>query len=135
MRDLRYAWRSLSKRPLLVSLTVGSLGLGIGACTAVFTLVDAVILRSIQVPNPDRLVQISSLDAQNRAGYIGFTARDLIDRAEIFAGTCAFLTPQVAVTIEREIQPMAALALSGRCFDVLGSGCCSPRLACSDSPA
>jgi predicted permease len=128
MRELGYAWRGLSKRPLLFGLTVGSLALGIGACTAVFTLVDAVILRPIQVSNPDRLIGISSLDAQNRAGYIGFTARDLIDRADIFAGTCAFLTPQVAVTIEREIQPMAALALSGRCFDVLSVRAAAGRL-------
>ena len=118
--ELRFAWRGLLKRPLTFGLTVGSLALGIGACTAVFTLVNAVILRSVQVRNPDRLIQISSLDSHNRAGYIGFTARDLIDRADIFAGTCAFLTPQVAVTIQREIQPMAAVALSGRCFDVLG---------------
>jgi predicted permease len=128
MRDLRYAWRGLSKRPLLFGLTVGSLALGIGACTAVFTLVDAVVLRSIQVPDPDRLVQISSLDAQNRAGYIGFAARDVIDRADVFAGTCAFLTPQVAVTIDREIQPMAGLALSGQCFDVLGVRAAAGRL-------
>ena len=128
MCELRYAWRGLSKRPLLFGLTVGSLALGIGACTAAFTLVDVVILRSIQVSNPERLVQISSLDAQNRAGYIGFTARDIIDRADTFAGTCAFLTPQVAVTMEREIQPMAALALSDRCFDVLGVRAAAGRL-------
>jgi predicted permease len=128
MREIGFAWRGLSKRPLLFGLTVGSLALGIGACTAVLTLVDAVILRPIQVSNPDRLIQISSFDGQNRAGYIGFTARDLIDRADIFAGTCAFLTPQVAVTIERETQPMAALALSGRCFDVLSVQAAAGRL-------
>jgi predicted permease len=120
MRELKYAWRGLSKRPLLFGLTIGSLALGIGACTAVFTLLDAVVLRPIRVSDPDRLIQISSLDAQNRSGYIGFSARDLIDKADIFAGTCAFLTPQVAATIDQDIRPMAALALSGRCFDVLG---------------
>src|SRR5215208_3799237 len=104
-RELQFAWRGLSKRPLLFGLTVGSLALGIGACTAVFTLLDAVILRSIRVPHPDRLVQISSLDARNRAGYIGFSARELIDQADSFSGTCAFLTPQVATTIERDIRP------------------------------
>ena len=128
MRELKYAWRGLSKRPLLFGLTIGSLALGIGACTTVFTLLDAVILRSIPVANPDRLIQIASLDSQNRAGYIGLSARDFIDRADIFAGTCAFLTPQVAATIERDIRPMAAVALSGRCFEVLGVRAAAGRL-------
>jgi predicted permease len=128
MRELRYAWRGLSKRPLIFGLTVGSLALGIGTCTAVFTLVDTIILRAIHVSRPDRLVQIATADPQGRAGYVGFAARDAVDRTEIFDGTCAFLTPGVTATVERDIRPIAALALSGQCFDVLGIRAAAGRL-------
>ena len=59
--DLRYAVRSLRKRPLLASVAALTLGLGIGGATAVFSVVDAVMLRSLPFEDPDRLVRIWEL--------------------------------------------------------------------------
>src|SRR4029079_5420172 len=55
-RDLRYAFRGLTRSPLFTSVALLSIALGIGANTAIFTLVDEVLLRRLPVKNPDQLV-------------------------------------------------------------------------------
>ncbi|HVS51532.1 MAG TPA: ABC transporter permease [Opitutaceae bacterium] len=64
MSDLRYALRSLAKSPVFTSVAVLSLALGIGANTAIFSLVNAILLSSLPVPNPQelRVLQWTGLD-------------------------------------------------------------------------
>jgi putative ABC transport system permease protein len=57
-QDIRYAWRSMLKSPAFVAVTVVSLGLGIGANTAIFSIVDHVLLRKLPVREPDRLYSL-----------------------------------------------------------------------------
>ncbi len=56
LQDVRYGLRQLRKAPVLVAVAVVSLALGIGANTAIFTLIDAVMLQSLPVRDPGRLV-------------------------------------------------------------------------------
>jgi len=56
IRDLRYAFRGLARSPLFTSVALVSIALGIGANTAIFTLVDEVLLRRLPVKNPEQLV-------------------------------------------------------------------------------
>ncbi|HLJ50553.1 MAG TPA: ABC transporter permease [Bryobacteraceae bacterium] len=58
LKDLRYAFRAIRKSPGFTSIVVISLALGIGANTAVFTLIDAVMLRSLPVRSPEELVSV-----------------------------------------------------------------------------
>jgi putative ABC transport system permease protein len=70
-RDLRYAWRGLVRSPLFTAVAVVSIALGIGANTAIFTLVDQVLLRRLPVKQPDELVlftQRGSHYGNNRGG-------------------------------------------------------------------
>ncbi len=64
-KDFRFAWRGLARSPGFALVAILTLALGIGASTAVFTLVDGVLLRPLPYPAPDRLV---SLDHEGRGG-------------------------------------------------------------------
>src|SRR5438105_5913598 len=65
-RDLKYAIRGLSRSPLFTSVALLSIALGIGANTAIFTLVDEVLLRRLPVRNPQELVLFNG--ARNHYG-------------------------------------------------------------------
>lgn len=58
-RDIRYCWRTWRKNPLFVAMAVLSLALGIGANTAIFSVMDAVMLRALPVRDPGRLVVLN----------------------------------------------------------------------------
>src|SRR5919202_5455171 len=58
-RDLRYAWRGLTRAPLFTLVALVSIALGIGANTAIFALVDEVLLRLMPVQHPEQLVLFS----------------------------------------------------------------------------
>ena len=85
-RDLRFSVRSLRKRPGFTIVVVLSLALGIGANTAIFSLVDGIIFRSLPVPNPGGLVTIdiaaSRLTRFGASSYLDWV--DLSTRSKSF---------------------------------------------------
>jgi predicted permease len=68
LNDLRFAVRTLGKSPAFTAVSVLCLALGIGANTAVFSLLDAVLLRPLPVPEPDRLAIVEGFAAAGRGG-------------------------------------------------------------------
>src|SRR5688500_15491413 len=60
LKDLRYGFRMLAKTPAFTVVAVLSLALGIGANTTVFSLMDAVMLRSLPVANPEEIVEVAT---------------------------------------------------------------------------
>ena len=123
LRDVRYAARRLVRTPMFTIATVITLALGIGANTAIFTLVNGVLLRPLPFPEPDRLVglwqtapgvNIKDLNA-SRADYITYRedARTLADVA-IFQGSA------VTVTGQGEPERVETLVATFRLLPLLG---------------
>jgi predicted permease len=93
-QDFRYAIRQLMRSPGFAAAVVGTLALGIGATTAIFTLVYATLLRSLPFPEADRIVRIHDvrLQGQSTGGLVG-AARyyDLEARSKLFESTGFFI--------------------------------------------
>ncbi len=81
-QDLRYAFRSLSKKPGFTTVVALTLALGIGANTAIFSFVNAVLLRPFPYRDPDRLVILRNQDPKRGADLVSPSIRDYLDYRE-----------------------------------------------------
>ncbi|HXV64240.1 MAG TPA: ABC transporter permease [Vicinamibacteria bacterium] len=125
LRDLRFALRSLGKAPALTAVAVVSLGLGIGANTAVFTLFDQVLLRSLPVQDPGALVMVAtrgthigSNRGSNSVSYPMY--KDYRERNEVFDGVLCRRGEVVNVAFKESTERAEAEMASGNYFEVLG---------------
>ena len=124
-RDLRYTARVLVKNPVFTAVAVLTLALGIGANTAIFTLLDQILLRLLPVKNPQQLVQLNmegrhygSTWGWNTISYPMF--RDFQDHNEVFSGMfCRFPTP-VSLTFGGQAERVDGELVSETYFSVLG---------------
>ncbi len=128
-QDIRYALRQFGKAPGFAAVAIITLALGIGANTAIFSLLDQALLRSLPVKDTDRLVVL-----QSRGSFNGHTSsrtdenfsfsypmyRDLRDRNSVFSGLIATTWAQVGVQWHNQPELVAAELVSGNYFDTLG---------------
>jgi predicted permease len=121
MIDLRLALRSLRATPIVSVVAVLSLALGIGANTAIFSLVDSLLLRALPVADPQRLAVVNDADAT--AGQPSWTYAiwdNIRQRAQIFDGACAWSSLRFNLAQGGELQPVDGLFVTGAYFSTLG---------------
>jgi len=123
--DTRYALRGLRRSPLFAVVAVLSLALGIGANTAIFTLLDQVLLRKLPVRDPDRLVMIYQR-ANNMGSNMGSRMnsyplyQDLQQKAESITDViCRRIVP-ASVAVDNQTERVEAELVSGNYFTALG---------------
>jgi predicted permease len=127
--DLRFSARSFLRSPGFTAVTLLSLALGIGATTAVYSLVDQVILHSLPVREPEHLVLVDWNGDDLITGAMGSfnlmpypICRDLQQQTQLFDGVLCRAEIQVNLTAGGDPRPVAAEIVSGSYFPVLGVG-------------
>ncbi len=123
LQDIRYGARVLLKSRGFAAVAVLSLALGIGANTAIFSLVDKLLLRSLPVEAPDELVLLTSESVNphfvnNIFSYPDYA--DYRDQNEVLSGLTAFIQMPEKLGSEDHPEQVLAEIVSGNYFDVLG---------------
>src|SRR5579872_1772222 len=124
VQDLRCAFRSMRRNPGFTAAVVLSIGLGAGANTAMFSVVNAVLLRPLAFRDPGRLVQIwehPSGGVHDRAQSSGPDYNDFRDQSSSFEGLTALIPSfTFALTAPGEPMVLRCAAFSPQFFDVFG---------------
>src|SRR6185436_16788844 len=130
LQDVRYGLRVMRKNPGFSLVAVMSLTLGIGANTLIFSLLNAVLLRSLPVQEPDSLVvlKVAKPDRQSEASFSYPLYRDLRDQNTVFSDVVAHNVVPVTITTETESERATTELVSGNFFTTLGVNAAQGRL-------
>jgi putative ABC transport system permease protein len=124
LMDLRYAVRTLRRQPGFLIAAVLSLALGIGANTAIFSLIDAVLLRALPVSEPDRLVQLTRIYANGHTGtsFSWPLFQYLQESTHTFSGMFAQANDvsRIDIDLQGTAERVTAAMVSGTYYPVLG---------------
>src|SRR5579864_7682132 len=132
-QDLFYAWRVMRQSPGVTLIATLSLALGIGANTAIFSVINGLLFRPLPIPHAENLVSISDPEAGGmgvgiengeRSLFSNHEYEGLRDRNDVLASTFAFssdvVRAPVAVSVADEGEPAAVTLASGTFFPTLG---------------
>ncbi len=125
IQDARYGARQIRRNPVFTLVAVLTLALGIGANTAIFGVVDAVVLRDLPYPQPDRLVTaglVNPRERQDRAPYGALDYHTAYDREKSFASFAGVAEGEGTFTYTGGAEPIRVhgTAVTAEFFSVLG---------------
>ena len=125
LADLRYAVRGLRRSPLFASVAILSLALGIGANTAIFTLIDQILLRKLPVARPEELVMVYQR-ANNMGSNTGARMnsyplyQDLQEKAQPLVDVICRRLFDASVSVDNQTERVEGEMVSGNYFSMLG---------------
>ena len=135
LRDLRYGFRRVIASPGFTATAILTLALGIGTNVAIFTVVNAVLIRPLPFPDPDRLVRIAADARATNGRNIGISQPeldDLRDRAGIFEGVTALWPVSASFVGGERPERIEVMVTSANYFQLLGA---APQLGRVYGPA
>ena len=132
-RDLVYALRTLRGSPVFLTVAVLSLALGIGANTAIFTLINQLILQPLPVKHPEQLVMLAGRgkhyggnNGPDRLSYPMY--QEIRDKNQVFSGMFCTYPSTVSASFQGRSELIGADFVSGNYFPVLGIGAAIGRV-------
>lgn len=139
-QDLKYAGRALAHSPGFATAALISLGLGIGANTAIFTLTNAVFLHSLPVKEPSRVLELFTVDHATRTAAPNLTRTpvsypnflDFREQNNVFTGMAAYVQTGATLTGFGKPVQQAVFLVSANYFDLLGVQAATGRVFRAD---
>ncbi len=119
-QDIRYAIRRLVKSPGFTIISALTLALGIGANSAIFSVVNGVLLRPLPYPHPEQLVALYHFSEGTRSSMSGPNFTDLRSLSQTMADAAAISRPRLTMTGQGDPVRLDAAAVTWSLFDVLG---------------
>src|SRR5262249_3085254 len=133
LQDLRYAVRMLGKKPGFSVIAVLTLGLGRRADTAIFSLVNTVLLRPLPVERPNRLVTLSNTpDFRMFPAFSYPNYKDFRDRNGVFSGLMAYCFAQLSLSHDGVNERLWGYLVTGNYFETLGVKAALGRVISAD---
>lgn len=120
VQDFRYGLRMLRKSPVFTLVALITLTLGIGGNTAIFTLMHAMLLRSLPVQRPDELVRITFAKPDLDFGLSGLMFDEIKKRQQVYSGVLAWTGSVERLSDNGEVRKVYIDLASGEALDVLG---------------
>jgi putative ABC transport system permease protein len=125
MNDLKFAFRMLIKAPVFAVIAIVTLALGIGANSAIFSVIDTVLLRPLPFKNPDEIVNIWGRYANDNGNVRGNVHSypdyiDLRDQSQTIAAMAAYTRTAGTLTYAEDAKYLEGIAITPEVFDVLG---------------
>jgi putative ABC transport system permease protein len=119
--DARYGARMLARTPGFALVSILTLALGLGANTAIFSVVNALLIKPLPLPDSERLISLNGLDSKGRQQYISFPDfEDLQKQATLFEGFSAVVPQSVNLTGRAEPIRVRGGFVSDNFFKVVG---------------
>ena len=119
LQDIRYALSALRSSPGFAATAILSLALGIGANTAIFSLIDAVILKTLPVSHPEQLVELS-MKTEDGIWFTNPIWEQVRDHQDVFSGAFAYSPTRLNLAVGGEVRNANANWVSGDFFRTLG---------------
>jgi putative ABC transport system permease protein len=138
LQDLRYAFRSLVRQPSFSLAAIATLTLGIGATTAIFTVVNAVVFRRLPVERPDRLVAVLNQSATSSLPGLNVSGQDFEDwraQSRSFKVMARYQGGETSVILNNAADYATSYSVTPGFFDALGVRVARGRLFGHDEEA